>query len=74
MGRYVKENARISVQFIDSDTDEVLLEIKNRNHLDIGEIFPSSTVDGIVQRELKDRKKLPKNIMVIAISEYKLND
>lgn len=73
MGRYVKENARINVQFIDSETDEVLLEINNRNHLDIGEIFPSSTVDSIVQRELKDRKKLPKNIMVIAVSEYKLN-
>ena len=75
MGRYVKENSRINVQFIDSDTEEVLLEINNRNHLDVGEIFPSSTVNGILQRELEKKgKELPENIMVIAVSEYKLND
>jgi hypothetical protein len=74
MGRYVKENPRINVKFIDSDTDEELFEVNDRNHLNVGELFPSSTVNNIVQRELKNRKNLPKNIMVIAVSEYTLND
>lgn len=74
MGKYVKENPRIGIQFINSDTEEVLFEINDRNWLNVGEIFPSNTVNSIVQRELKNKKKLPKNIMVIAVSEYKLND
>lgn len=74
MAKYVKENPRINIQFIDSNTEDVLFEINDRNWLNVGEIFPASTVNVIVQRELKNRKNLPKNIMVIAVSEYILND
>ena len=74
MAKYIKENPRINIQFIDSNTEEVLFEINDRNWLNVGEIFPASTVNGIVHRELKNRKNLPKNIMVIAVGEYSLDD
>lgn len=74
MAKYIKENPRIKIQFVDGDTEEVLFEINDRNWLNVGEIFPSSTVNSIVQRELKNWKNLPENIMVIAVGEYTLND
>lgn len=74
MSRYTKDTPRIAVKFVDSDNDEELFEVNDRNHLNVGELFPASTVNSIVQRELKNRKNLPKKIMVIAVSEYTLND
>ena len=31
MSRYVKETPRINIKFIDSDTEETLFEVKDRN-------------------------------------------
>ena len=69
--RYSKETPRIIIKIIDSKTENTICEIKDRNFLNVGEIFPDSTVTGIVERELKG-KKLPKNIMVLAVAEYNL--
>ena len=71
--RYIKETPRITIKFIDSATDETICEIKDRNWLNVGEVYPDSTVTDIVTREIKKRK-LPKSIMVLAIAEYNLTD
>jgi len=71
MSRYIKETPRIIVKFIDSDTEDVLFEIKDRNWMNVAELFPAATVSNLVVQEFKNRK-LPKNIMVIAVSEYTL--
>lgn len=68
MAKYVKENTRIEVQFIDSDTDEILFKV-NRNILNVGELFSVGVMDNIVKNHFKD-KTLPENIMVIAVGEY----
>lgn len=73
MGRYSKETPRINVKFIDADTNKELFEIKDRSWLNIGEIFSDSVTNSIIMNELKG-KKLPKNIMVLAVGEYKLNE
>ena len=73
MARYSKETPRITVKFIDADTDKELFEIKDRSWLNIGEIFSDSVTNSIIMNELKS-KKLPKNIMVLAIGEFKLNE
>ena len=73
MSKYVKETPRITVKAINSDTEEVLFELKDRNWMNLGEIFPDSTMTSLITNELKNRK-LPKNIMVLAIAEYSLEE
>jgi len=71
MPRYIKETPRITVKFIDSDTEEVLFEIKDRNWMNVGELLTTQITSNLVIDYMKNRK-LPKNIMVIAISECTL--
>jgi len=73
MPRYTKENPRITIKFINADTEETLFEINDRNWMNVGEIFSSSLMSSIAINELKNRK-LPKNIMVLAVSEYHLEN
>lgn len=73
MEKYTKENSRITVKFIDSDTEITLFEIKDRSWMNIGELFTSYVADSIIKNEFKN-KKLPKNIMMIAVAEYSLTE
>lgn len=73
MPKYKKETPRIIVKFIDSDTENILFEIKDRNWMNLSELFPASTVSNLVINEMKNHK-LPKNVMVIAVSEYILEE
>lgn len=71
MGKYRKEKGRINVKFIDSDTEEELITITNRNWSNVGELFVDGCVDQIMKAEVKN---LPKNVLVVAVSEYELTD
>ena len=71
MAKYVKDKPRIDVQFIDSVSDEVLIEIKNRNWMNVGELFVDNCADSIMKSE---KIPLPKKLMVIAVAEYTLVD
>lgn len=68
---YKKETTRINVQYIDSQTEEVLFEIKDRNHMNIGELLADYHVNILMEREMKNKRK-PKKIMVIAVAEFNL--
>lgn len=69
--KYIKETPRIVVKFIDNETDETLFEIKDRNIMNVGEIFSSYVANSIIQNELKN-KELPKSVLVIAVGELNL--
>lgn len=71
MGKYKKDKGRINIKFIDSDSEEELITINNRNWSNVGEIFVDGCVDQIMKTEYET---LPKKIMVIAVSEYTLTD
>jgi hypothetical protein len=71
MANYKKDTPRLTVKFIDADTEKTILELKDRTWMTIGELLTEHTVDSIVKSELKD-KKLPKNVMVLVVSEYTL--
>ena len=68
--RYRKDTPRITVKFIDSDTDQILFEIKDRSWMNIGELFTDQIVTTLMEQENKS-KKLPKNILVLAVGEFK---
>jgi len=69
--RYTKETPRLTVKFIDSDTETVLFEVKDRTWNTVGEILTDFAVDSIMKNEWKN-KKVPQNLMVLVVSEYKL--
>jgi hypothetical protein len=69
--KYSKDTPRITVKFINGDTDQILFEIKDRSWMTVGEIFTDHMVSSLIEQELKG-KKLPKNLLVLAVGEYKL--
>lgn len=71
--KYIKETPRIVVKFIDNETDETLFEIKDRNIMNVGEIFSSYVANSIIQNELKNTK-LPRSVLVIAVGEFILTE
>ena len=77
MAKYIKETSRISIKFINADTEETLFEVPDRNWMNIGEFFTDHTVTQLMEAELKNKlknKPIPKNILVIAVGEFKLSN
>ena len=50
---YKKNSTRINVQYLDSETDEILFEIKDRNWMNVGELLTDTYSSGLIERELK---------------------
>jgi hypothetical protein len=73
MAKYYKETARIDVKFIDAQTEETILEVPDRNWMNVGEILTAHHGDALIREKLKD-KKLPKKILVLVVSELILGD
>jgi hypothetical protein len=70
---YAKESPRLSVKFINAETEQELFEIKDRSWMNIGEIFSDKVTTEIIQNELKNKKfKLPKKLLVLAVGEFDL--
>jgi hypothetical protein len=71
--KYVKETPRISVKFINAETEQELFEIKDRSWMNVGEIFTDHITTSLVEQEFKNRKtKPPKKLLVLAIGEFDL--
>lgn len=68
--KYAKSTPRLTVKFVDSDTNKVLFEIKDRTWMNVGEIMNDGAVSSIMNVEFKGNP--PENLMVLAIGEYEL--
>lgn len=71
--RYTKTTPRLTVKFVDSDTDEILFEVKDRTWMNIGEIMSDGAITSIMKNEWK-KKDLPENLMVLVVGEFELTD
>ena len=71
MASYKKDSPRLTVKFIDADTEKTILELKDRTWLTIGELLNDHTVDSIVKNEIKNNE-IPENIMVLVVAEFTL--
>jgi len=73
--KYVKENPRITVKVYNSDTEELLITITDRNWMNLGEIFPQHNVTALVSEEFRKRKKsMPNKVLVMVAEEYVLEN
>jgi hypothetical protein len=73
MAKYIKETSRITVKFIDADTEETILEVPDRNATNVGDIFSAYYGNSIIQDKLKG-KRLPKKVLVLVLSELILEE
>lgn len=73
MAKYSKETSRITIKFIDADTEEQLFEIPDRNWMNMGEIFTDNYANELLLRELKG-KKMPQKVLILAVCELTLNN
>ena len=69
MNKYVKESARLTIQVIDSDTEETLFKIENRNFLNVGEMFTERVLNSVIENSNVEVNS--DEIMVIAIGVFK---
>jgi hypothetical protein len=72
MANYSKETSRITIKFINAETEEQLFEIPDRNWMNMGEIFTDNYSNDLLIRELKG-KALPERVLILAVSELFLN-
>jgi hypothetical protein len=69
--RYAKATPRLTVKFIDGDTDKILFEVKDRTWMNVGELLNDGAITSIMSNEWKN-KKLPENLMVLVVGEFEL--
>jgi len=70
--RYSKATPRLTVKFIDSDTDKILFEVKDRTWMTVSELLSDGAISSVMQNEWKN-KKLPQNLMVLVVGEFELH-
>jgi len=71
--RYSKKSPRLTVQFVDSDTEEILLEVKDRSWMNVGDFLTDGAINSIMASEYGD-KPVPENLMVLVVGEFKLQE
>ena len=72
MIRYLKSTPRLSVKFFDGETNEQLFEIKDRNWMNVGELFTDHYVSELINQTISEND-LPDNVIVLVSGEYKLH-
>lgn len=67
--KYLKDSPRLTVKYVDSDTDEIVFEVLDRNWMNVGELLSDTYVGKVMEANLGDDGS-PKNLMVIVVGEY----
>lgn len=70
MKRYKKDNPRLTVKFLDgNDTSNLLFEVNNRDHMDVGEMFSDTYVTSLINQTIND-EDLPDNVIVLVTANF----
>lgn len=65
--RYIKETPRLNVQFLDSNTEEVVFEVSDRTWMNVGELLSDTYVTEIFNQ---NNIKKPEKLLVLVVGEY----
>lgn len=68
--KYVKDTPRITVKFVDADTEETILEYKDRTWMNVGDLFSDFHVNQLMETDLPKNKIRPENLLILAVAEY----
>jgi uncharacterized protein YggL (DUF469 family) len=69
MKRYAKSSPRLTVKFLDGETNELLFEVNDRNHMNVGDIFTDTHVSELINRTIK-AENLPESVNVMVIANF----
>lgn len=69
--KYTKTSPRLKLQYINVDTEEVLLELNTKTWDSVGEMLSDYMVYKVLKDEL-GAENLPPNVMGLVIGEYDL--
>lgn len=70
--RYKKDTPRLTVKYIDNDTEETIFEVKNRNWMNVGELLADHYVTEIISQNIDG--DIPENLLVLVVGEYSLKN
>lgn len=70
--KYKKQNPRLIVKFVDSDTNAVLFEVKDRSWMNVGEMLTDGAISSIMTTEYKGDP--PENMMILVVAEFELQE
>lgn len=74
MATYKKETSRINITYLDGETKKKLFEIKDRDWMNMGEIFADHHASDIISRAFP-KGDCPKNIIIMAsVVLYKIEE
>lgn len=68
--KYVKDSPRLKVQYVNTDTDDIIFEVNNRYWMDVGELLTDHYVSEVLKQNVNG--DLPENLMVLVVGEYSL--
>jgi len=63
---YLKESPRITVKYIDGDTNELIFEIPNRTCLDIGDVMNDVNVSEMMRKQ----NATPSLVRVLTVVDF----
>ena len=67
--KYMKEQPRLTVKFLDGDTKNLLFEVKDRDWMNICELMTDHHVDALIQKTIKE-ENLPDSVIAMVTGEY----
>lgn len=68
--KYIKDTSRLTVKYVDADTEETLFEVNNRNWMNVGELLSDHFVTEVMKQNIKG--EIPENLLVLIVGEYTL--
>jgi hypothetical protein len=69
--KYKQEVPRLTVKYVDADTEEVIFEVNNRNWMNVGEMLTSHYATEVFKT---NKLIMPQNLMILVIGEYQLTN
>lgn len=70
--RYIKDRGRLTVKYVNADTEDILFEVPNRNYSNIGELMTDHYVTELMKQNVDG--VVPENLLVIVVGEYTLSE
>jgi len=65
--KYSKDTPRLTVKYINADTEETIFELNDRTWMNVGELLSDHYVNEIVKQNINNP---PENLMVLVVGEY----
>jgi len=69
--KYKAESTKLLIKFVDSSTNKLLFEIRDRNPTNVGELLSSYYVNEIVCENIAESDR-PASVTVLVINTYNL--